>query len=89
MNLGWVQTSNSPILVAVILGVSWNSAELLSVTTQHLWVERELPATAVTKRLHHRINLLLKHLRQLQKLQIKYSKMEQSYTKSLTFVQYR
>jgi hypothetical protein len=52
-----------PALVAEILGISRDGAQLLSIAAEHLRIEGILSATAVSQALHHRINLLLKHLR--------------------------
>lgn len=54
-----------PILVAVVLGITRNRAKLLSVAAQHLWVEGIFSATAVSQRLHDRIDFLFEHLREL------------------------
>lgn len=57
---------NSPILVAKVLGVSWNCAELFAIAAQYLWVKSVLASTAITERLHHWIDFLLKDFGELQ-----------------------
>jgi len=49
-----------PVLVAVVLRIPWNRAQLLAVAAKHLWIERVLPAAAITEGLHYRIDLCLK-----------------------------
>ena len=60
---------NSPILIAKVLGVPRNSAKLLAIAAQHLWVESVLASTTITERLHHWIDFLLKDFGELQKIQ--------------------
>lgn len=40
---------NQPILVAVVFGITRNSAKLFPITTQHLGIESVFAATAVTQ----------------------------------------
>jgi len=50
-----------PVLETVVLRISRNGAQLFPVATQNLRIECVFAATAVTQRLHDRINLLFKN----------------------------
>ena len=56
----------APVLVAVVGGLARYRTQLLAVAAEHLRVEDVLAAAAVAERLHHAVDLALKHLRQLQ-----------------------
>jgi hypothetical protein len=55
----------TPVLVAVVFGVSRYGAQLLAVAAQHLRIESVFSAATVTHGLHDRIDFHLEHLRQL------------------------
>jgi len=64
-----------PVLIAVVDGVDRHRAELFAVADEHLGDEDVLLSAAEAEHLHHRVDLRLKHLRQLH-----------THTRSVTYV---
>ena len=54
-----------PVLIAVVDGVDRHGTKLFAVADEHLRYKDVLLTAAEAKHLHHRVNLRLKHLRQL------------------------
>ena len=61
-----IGVSLSPVLVAVVDGVDWHRTQLFAVADQHLRNKHVFLTAAEPQHLHHRVDLGLKHLGQLQ-----------------------
>jgi len=58
-------TVNKPILIIIVDRITWNSTELFAIAAENLRREDVFLTAAVSQWPHHRIDVGLKHLRQL------------------------